>query len=73
AFTLLATNPAMLLGVNAGVLAAGAEADLALIDPDRPWVVDSDKMAATAGNTPFDKQGVQGRAVTLFKGGVQVA
>lgn len=73
AFTLLATNPAMLLGVNAGVLAAGAEADLALIDPNRPWVVDSDKMAATAGNTPFDKQGVQGRAVTLFKGGVQAA
>lgn len=73
AFALLATNPAALLGVNAGVLAVGAEADIALIDPDKPWVVDSDKMAATAGNTPFDKQGVQGRALALFKGGAQVA
>ena len=73
AFALLAAHPATLLGVNAGVLAVGAEADIALIDPDKPWVVDSDKMAATAGNTPFDKQGVQGRALALFKGGAQVA
>jgi dihydroorotase len=73
AFALLATNPATLLGVNAGVLAEGAEADIALIDPDKPWVVDSDKMAATAGNTPFDKQGVQGRTLMLFKGGARIA
>lgn len=69
AFALIASNPARLLGVNAGQLVAGAEADIALIDPDRPWVVDSDKMAAAAGNTPFDKQGVQGRVTALFKGG----
>lgn len=73
AFALLAANPAALLGVQAGVLAEGAEADLAIVDPDKPWVVDSDKMAATAGNTPFDKQGVQGRATMLFKGGAQIA
>ncbi|MDP3908376.1 dihydroorotase family protein [Novosphingobium sp.] len=72
AFALIATNPARLLGVNAGQLVAGAEADIALIDPDRPWVVDSDKMAAAAGNTPFDKQGVQGRVTALFKGGSPV-
>lgn len=69
AFALIASNPARLLGVNAGQLVAGAEADIALIDPDRPWVVDSDKMAAAAGNTPFDKQGVQGRVTALYKGG----
>jgi dihydroorotase len=43
-----------------------------VIDPDRPWIVDSDKMAAAAGNTPFDKQPVQGRVVALFKGGMPV-
>lgn len=69
AFALIASNPARLLGVNAGQLVAGAEADIALVDPDRPWVVDSGKMAAAAGNTPFDKQGVQGRVTALFKGG----
>jgi dihydroorotase len=69
AFALLATNPANLLGVAAGTLAEGAEADLAIVDPDRPWIVDSNKMAAAAGNTPFDRQPVQGRVVALFKGG----
>lgn len=73
AFELLATNPAALLGVNAGRLDLGAEADLALVDPDKPWIVNSDKMAATAGNTPFDRQGVQGRVLALFKGGLQVS
>ncbi len=72
AFALLATNPAALLGVNAGRLEVGAEADLALIEPDRPWIVDADKMAASAGNTPFDRQPVQGRATALFKGGAPV-
>lgn len=72
AFALLAGNPARLLGVDAGVLAVGAQADVAIIDADKPWIVDSDKMAASAGNTPFDKQGVQGRVLALFKGGVPV-
>ncbi|MFC0588532.1 dihydroorotase family protein [Novosphingobium aquiterrae] len=73
AFALLAGNPAHLLGVDAGMLTAGYQADFALIDADRPWIVDSNRMAASAGNTPFDKQGVQGRVVSLFKGGVEVA
>lgn len=73
AFRLLAGTPAALLGVEAGVLAPGAAADLAVIDPDRPWIVNSDKMAASAGNTPFDRQPVQGRVTALFKGGTQVA
>ena len=72
AFALLATNPARLLGIDAGQLAVGMEADIALIDPDRPWIVNSDKMAAQAGNTPFDRQPVQGRVLGLFKGGVAV-
>jgi dihydroorotase len=71
-FELLAANPADLLGVEAGRLAVGAEADLAVIDPDRPWIVDSAKMAAAAGNTPFDRQPVQGRVNALFKGGARI-
>ncbi len=72
AFALLATNPARLLGVDAGVLAVGAQADIALVDPDKPWIVSSDKMAAAAGNTPFDRQPVQGRVLGLWKGGTRV-
>ena len=73
AFELLASNPAGLLGVSAGRLEAGLAADIAVIDPDKPWIVDSDRMAAAAGNTPFDRQPVQGRCLALFKGAVRVA
>ncbi len=73
AFDLLAANPARLLGVPAGALAAGLEADLALIDPDAPWIIDRRRMEATADNTPFDRQGTQGRVLGLWKGGVRLA
>lgn len=73
AFALLAGNPARLLGVDAGTLAIGQQADIALIDPERPWIVDSNKMAASAGNTPFDRQPVQGRVTALWKGGARIA
>lgn len=70
AFDCLARNPAQLLGVPAGMLAEGLEADLALIDPDAPWIIDRRKMEATADNTPFDRQGAQGKVLELWKGGV---
>lgn len=72
AFDFLARTPAQLLGVPAGELAIGLEADLALIDPDAPWIIDRRKMEATADNTPFDRQGAQGRVLGLWKGGVKL-
>lgn len=72
-FTLLAANPARLLGVEAGTLTIGAEADLVQINPDTPWQIDARRMTAKAGNTPFDGLPVQGRATAVWKGGVQVA
>ncbi|RJY09119.1 dihydroorotase [Aurantiacibacter aquimixticola] len=72
AFDLIARNPARLLGVEAGELAVGKEADIAIVDPEAPWVVDSKKMEAQAGNTPFDRQPVQGRVTALFKGGMRI-
>ncbi|KQN04665.1 dihydroorotase [Sphingobium sp. Leaf26] len=68
--TLLSANPARILGVDAGSFASGSAADLIFVDPDAPWIVDSAKMAASAGNTPFDRVPVQGRARRVMKGGV---
>lgn len=67
--TLLSANPARILGVAAGSFAHGSAADLIFLDPDAPWIVDSEKMAAQAGNTPFDRVPVQGRARRIMKGG----
>lgn len=71
-FDLLAANPARLLGLDAGRLEAGLDADLILIDEGTPWQVDAKKMAAWAGNTPFDGMPVQGRATALWKGGQRI-
>ncbi len=68
-FALLSANPARLLGLPGGVLAVGAEADLILVDPDTPWRIDADRMAAKAGNTPFDGLPVQGKVIRTIKGG----
>jgi len=72
AFDLLAGAPARLLGVEAGELREGYEADIVLVDPEKPWIVSSARMAASAGNTPFDGQPAQGRVTALFKGGVRI-
>jgi dihydroorotase len=71
-FELLARNPSRILGLDGGWIAPGAPADLILVDEGAPWRVDSDKMRAAAGNTPFDKLPVQGRVFRLWKGGREI-
>jgi len=61
------------LGLNSGQISIGYEADLILIDPYAPWQVDSNRMTALAGNTPFDKLPVQGRVRHMLKGGKIIA
>ena len=68
-FELLSANPAKILGVKAGLLQSGHEADFILIDEDSPWQVDTRKMAAVADNTPFGGLPVQGRVTAIYKGG----
>lgn len=68
-FALLSANPAELLGLDGGSLVAGSPADILVFDADAPWRIDSDSMAASAGNTPFDALPVQGKVVHTIKGG----
>lgn len=68
-FELLSKNPAKILNVEAGLLQPGYQADFILIDEDSPWQVDTRKMAAAAGNTPFDGLPLQGRVTAIYKGG----
>ncbi|WP_066793927.1 dihydroorotase [Sphingomonas soli] len=71
-FALLAANPARVLDIEAGTLAPCMPADLIVLDPETPWIIDADRMTARAGNTPFDKLPVQGKALRLFKGGTEI-
>ena len=68
-FEMLSTTPARILGVNAGQIESGYEADLIFVDPDAAWQVDTRNMVGSAGNTPFDGLPVQGRVTAIYKGG----
>lgn len=71
-FALLAANPAKVLGLDSGTLAVGKPADLVVLDPGAPWLIDGERMAARAGNTPFHGLPAQGKVLRLFKGGTPV-
>src|SRR3546814_1733156 len=65
----ICSTPASLLGLPAGQLKVGGDADLVVFDPDAPWRVEDDKMQGQAGNTPFDGLPVQGKVTATIKGG----
>ena len=66
---MLTVNPARLLGLDRGTLAIGAAADVTLFNPELEWVVDKEKFASKARNTPFDGWRLKGRAVRTIVGG----
>jgi dihydroorotase len=65
----LTCNPARILGLSAGRLAKDAPADLIVVDPDAPWIVDKTTLHSRARNTPFDEARMQGIVRQTFVGG----
>jgi dihydroorotase len=62
-------GPARILGLPAGTLAAGAAADVTVIDPERRWRVEARAFRSKSRNTPFEGWEMTGRAVAVFVGG----
>jgi len=65
----MTVGPARILGLPAGTLAAGAEADVTLVDPTRRWRVEARSFRSKGRNTPFEGWDVVGRAVAVLVGG----
>jgi dihydroorotase len=65
----LSARPADILGRPAGRLAVGAPADLVLIDPDLPYVLDKRQLKSRSKNSPFDEARLQGGALMTVVGG----
>jgi len=65
----LSARPAALLGIGCGRLAPGAPADLILLDPEAPYVVDKRKLKSRAKNSPFDEARLEGIVQATFVGG----
>jgi dihydroorotase len=69
AIAALTGAPAKAFGLPGGALGVGAIADLAIIDPERPFVLTADGIASKSKNSPFLGQKLAGRAVlTLVEG-----
>ncbi|WP_018292050.1 dihydroorotase [Verrucomicrobium sp. 3C] len=65
----LSTIPARVLGLPGGTLAAGAPADLVVIDPNLQWTVNPQIFRSRGRNTPFAGWEVQGRVMlTMVEG-----
>jgi dihydroorotase len=65
----MSTRPAQLLGIAGGTLKPGAPADVIVIDPDLPWVLDPAELKSKCKNTPFDEARMQGRVVRTIVSG----
>jgi dihydroorotase len=69
AIAALTGGPARAFGLPGGQLAVGAVADLAVIDPERPFMLAADALVSKSKNSPFLGQRLAGRAVlTLVEG-----
>jgi dihydroorotase len=65
----LTAAPREILGLSGGTLGKGVPADLVLIDPNEPFVVERDALYSRARNTAFADRKLQGRAQMTFVGG----
>ena len=65
----MSSGPAAAFRLPAASLAPGARADLIVLDPDEPWVVDPANLASLCKNTPFDEARLQGRVLATLVGG----
>jgi dihydroorotase len=62
-------EPARILGIDAGRLSVGADADLCVFDPDCYWRIDDQSLKSMGKNTPFFKWELRGRVrYTLVEG-----
>lgn len=69
---LMSARPARLLGLESGSISEGGLADIALVDLNCEYVIDSGKFRSKGKNTPFDGWKVKGKVVrTLVEGKVK--
>lgn len=67
---LMCENPARILGLrDRGVLKAGFQADLVMVDPEAVVTVDASSFVSMGKNTPFDGRTYTGKVVRTWKRG----
>ena len=62
----MTSNPAKILGIKKGSLDVGYDADLCLLDINKPWVVKQNELKSKSKNTPIENRKLQGQVITTF-------
>lgn len=62
----MSEKPAEVMGLPAGQLEEGGEADFVLFDPEREWVVQADGFQSRSCNSPFIGEALTGRVFATF-------
>ena len=71
AIAALTSNPAAIIGLDAGHLGVGAVADVCLFDPKLHWVADHQSLVSNGKNSPWCGHAINGKVVaTLIDGKV---
>ena len=65
----LSSEPAKIMGINAGALAVGSVADVCIFDPDKQWQINSETWQSRGRNTPFWQETMQGKVTYTIQAG----
>ena len=65
----LTSNPAKILKINKGTLNNGSDADLCILDINKPFIVEKNLLKSKSKNTPIENKKLQGKILkTYIKG-----
>ncbi|MDQ6972388.1 MAG: dihydroorotase [Mariprofundaceae bacterium] len=65
----MSSNPAELLGLDAGSLSQGVAADVCIFNPDEVWTLDRNHLFSKSKNTPWHGRKMTGRVTHTIKDG----
>ncbi len=65
----ITTHAAGILGIDAGHLSVGADADVCVFDPERYWKIEPASLRSLGKNTPFSGFELKGRVTHTLVGG----
>ena len=68
----LSSNPAKILKIDKGNLTIGNDADLCIVDINKPWIVKKEKLISKSKNTSIENKKLQGKITNTFVKGVEL-
>lgn len=66
---MMTIKPAEIIGIDKGSLEVGKEADIAILDLNEEYIIDSDKFYSKGKNTPFNGYKVMGKQIFTIVSG----